>query len=328
MANVLVTGGAGYIGSHTLRLLEQAGYGVVVYDNFTRGHREAIENYAVVEGDIADRNKVVSVCREYMIETVMHFAAHSQVGESMEKPALYYANNVVGGLTLLEAVIEAKVRNFIFSSSAAVYGEPLEVPISEEHPLKPTNPYGETKRVFEKALCYYEQVSALRSVSLRYFNAAGAAEDGSIGEDHDPETHLIPLLLRALLGLVEKVVVFGNDYPTDDGTAVRDYIHVDDLAEAHVLALELLLKGGSSAVYNLGNGSGFSVMEVIQAVERVTGKKVPYEIGARRAGDPAILVASAKKAKQELSWRPQYENLEKIVESAWCWHQQHPEGFR
>lgn len=325
MIKVLVTGGAGYIGSHTVRALERCGHRVVVYDNFSRGHRKAVEGFTVVEGDTADREKVFEVCEKYEIGAVMHFAAHSQVGESVEKPALYYTNNVIGGLTLLEAVRAAGVRHFVFSSSAAVYGEPESVPINEDHPLQPTNPYGETKVVIEKALRYYAQTYGLHSVSLRYFNAAGAAEAGTIGEDHDPETHLIPLVLQAVLGQREKVIVFGDDYPTADGTAVRDYIHVDDLAQAHLLALEGLFRGTVEAAYNLGNGTGYSVLEVIRVVEKVTRQKVPYEIGPRRDGDPAVLVASATKAERELGWRPIHTSLEAIVESAWRWHRK-PDG--
>ena len=324
---VLVTGGAGYIGSHTIRTLKQTGYGAVVYDNFSRGHRKVVENFPVVEGDTADRSKLIEVLREYEIGAVMHFAAHSQVGESVKKPVLYYGNNVIGGLALLEAMRETGVDCFVFSSSAAVYGEPEEIPISEAQPLKPTNPYGETKVVIEKALGYYEQAYGMRSVSLRYFNAAGAAADGSIGEDHDPETHLIPLILQTLLGQREKVTVFGDDYPTTDGTPLRDYIHVEDLAEAHVLALEFLLKGGTRAAYNLGTGRGYTVLEVLKVVEKVTGCQVPYEFGARRAGDPAVLVASAEKAEAELGWRCKHDELEKIVESAWRWHRNNPYGF-
>ncbi len=327
MINVLVTGGAGYIGSHTVRVLQQAGYGVVILDNFSRGHRQAVEGYTVIEGDTAERNKLAALFREFQISAVIHFAAHSLVGESVEKPDLYYHNNVLGGLNLLEAVMDAGVKDFVFSSSAAVYGEPEETPVGEEHPLKPYNPYGETKVVIERALYYFKQVFGLNSVSLRYFNAAGAALSGGIGEDHDPETHLVPIVLQSVLGQREKVTVFGNDYPTADGTAVRDYIHVDDLAEAHLLALETLLQGRQSQVYNLGNGKGFSVLEVIKAVEKVTGKAVPYEFGPRRSGDPAVLVAGAKKAERDLGWRPKTTALEKIVESAWQWHRANPQGF-
>ena len=327
MINVLVTGGAGYIGSHTARALKQAGYGVVVYDNFCRGHHRAVNGFKVVEGDTAERKKLLSACREFKVGAVMHFAAHSQVGESVEKPDLYYANNVAGGISLLNAVLEAGVNNIVFSSSAAVYGEPEEVPIREEHPLNPTNPYGETKAVLEKAMNYYWQAYGLHSVSLRYFNAAGAYLSGGIGEDHDPETHLVPLVLQAILGQRDKITVFGSDYPTADGTAVRDYIHVDDLAEAHLLALEALLKGNHCPAYNLGNGKGYSVLEVIRAAERVTGSTVPHQLGPRRKGDPAVLVASSQKAEQELGWRPKIAQLDEIIESAWRWHSKNPQGF-
>lgn len=328
MINILVTGGAGYIGSHAVQVLSKAGYGVVVYDNLSRGHCEAVEGFELVEGDTADSRKLLSLFKDRQIGAVMHFAAHSQVGESVEKPALYYSNNVIGGLKLLDAVLSAGVKYFIFSSSAAVYGEPERVPIDEGHPLKPTNPYGETKVVIERALEYFEQAYGLKSVSLRYFNAAGAAVGGAIGENHDPETHLIPLALKAAKGQIKKLTIFGDDYPTADGTAVRDYIHVEDLADAHLLALDALVEGKPSAVYNLGNGSGFSVLEVVKAAEKVTGMPVPYEIGPRRPGDPAVLVASALKAKAELGWKPRYNSLEKIIETAWNWHRDHPNGYR
>lgn len=328
--NVLVTGGAGYIGSHAVRALSKAGYGVVVYDNFSRGHRKAVEGFELVVGDTADSRKLLSLFKERQIGAVMHFAAHSQVGESVEKPALYYGNNVIGGLKLLDAVLSAGVKHFIFSSSAAVYGEPALTPINEQQMLMPTNPYGETKMAIERALGYYSLAYGLNSISLRYFNAAGAAEDASIGEDHHPETHLIPLLLQTVLGQRERLTVFGDDYPTPDGTAVRDYIHVEDLAGVHLLALQKLLKceGEPGAdVFNLGNGSGYSVLEVIRAVERVTGIKVHYSVGARRVGDPAVLVASAEKARLELGWKPQFAELEQIVESAWRWHRGRPGGY-
>ncbi len=320
MITVLVTGGAGYIGAHAVRALNGAGCEVVVLDNFSRGHRSAVEGFTVIEGDIADQQLIGRICREFSVEAVMHFASHSQVGESVEKPALYYDNNVIGGLRLLEALREAEVKRFVFSSSAAVYGEPEAVPIEEEHPLRPQNPYGESKLVLERALAYYRQAYGLQSVSLRYFNAAGAAAGGKIGENHDPETHLIPLALQAVLGQREKLVVFGNDYPTPDGTAVRDYIHVDDLAEAHLLALKALVEERAGAGYNLGNGQGYSVLDVLKSVERVTGKKVPFEMGPRRAGDPVVLVASAKRAERELGWRPKFGELDDIVRSAWQWH--------
>ena len=327
MTNILVTGGAGYIGSHAVRVLKQADFNPVIYDNFSRGHKQAVEGFTVIEGDTSEVEKLRKVMKDYRPAAVMHFAAHSQVGESVEKPALYYENNVRGGLVLLEAARQAGVEYFIFSSSAAVYGEPDQVPIKEDHPLKPENPYGETKVVFERALKYYGQAYGIKSVSLRYFNAAGAAEGGEIGEDHDPETHLVPLVIKAALGQGKKLKVFGDDYPTDDGTAVRDYIHIDDLARAHLLALEALINDKVGTVYNLGNGKGCSVLEVIRAVEKVTGLKVPFEIGPRRAGDPAVLVASAEKAKRELGWSPDHADLEKIIESAYRWHKNHPEGF-
>lgn len=327
MVKVLITGGAGYIGSHTAKLLENSGYGVVIYDNFSRGHREAVQGMRVVEGDTTDKEKMVRTLKSYSIGAVMHFAAHSQVDEAVNKPSLYYHNNVIGGLTLLEAVLEGGVEFFVFSSSAAVYGEPLETPVKEEHPINTANPYGETKAVLEKALQSYGEAYGLKTVSLRYFNAAGAAEDGKLGEDHDPETHLIPLVLKTLLGQKQELTVFGNNYPTADGTAVRDYIHVEDLARAHLLALERLTQGNVSAVYNLGNGKGYSVMDVIRTAEAVTGKKVNFEIGPRRTGDPAALVASAEKAIRELGWQPHYARLEKIIESAWRWHSNNPDGF-
>ncbi len=328
MFNILVTGGAGYIGSHAVRILREAGYGVVVYDNLSRGHREAVNGFAFVEGNTADSARVKAVCEEYKVGAVMHFAAHSQVGESVEQPRLYYENNVVGGLKLLEAVLDTGIKYFIFSSSAAVYGEPERVPIDEEQPLKPTNPYGETKALIEKALKYYDIAYGLKSVSLRYFNAAGAGMEGDLGEDHDPETHLIPLVIKAIMDQGAPLTVFGDDYPTVDGSAVRDYIHVDDLAVAHLLALEALLKGKPGSVYNLGNGSGFSVLDVIKTAEKITGMKVPYKIGPRRAGDPAVLVASANKARGELGWQPRYSSLEKIFETAWRWSRTRPAGYK
>jgi UDP-glucose-4-epimerase GalE len=320
MQAILVTGGAGYIGSHTVRILKQAGFEPVVYDNFSRGHRRAVEGFRVVEGDTGDLENLSRVMKDYKPSAVMHFAAHSQVGESVEKPALYYANNVIGGLTLLEAVRKAGVKYFIFSSSAAVYGEPQQVPIKEEAPLKPANPYGESKVILENALRYYGQAYGIKSVALRYFNAAGAAEGGEIGEEHEPETHLIPLILQAALGQKQNITVFGNDYPTQDGTALRDYIHVEDLALAHLLALEKLQEGQADAVYNLGNGKGYSVLEVIKAAERVTGLSINYRVGERRPGDPAALVASSEKAERELGWKPLKPGLEDIVASAWRWH--------
>ncbi len=329
MLNVLVTGGAGYIGSHTLRVLKRAGYEVVVYDNFSRGHREAVKNYRVIEGDTADSNAVLETLMRYEIGAVLHFAAHSQVGESVQDPVLYYKNNVAGGLALLEAVLAAGVRYLVFSSSAAVYGEPDTVPIKETAALQPNNPYGETKLVLERALNHYAGAYGLDSISLRYFNAAGAAPEGGIGEDHDPETHLVPLVIDAALDRGEGLVVNGNDYPTPDGTPLRDYIHVDDLAAAHVLALEGMLGGKCSGAnaFNLGCGKGYSVLEVIRAVEKVSGCKVPYRVGSRRVGDPAVLVASSAKAEAELGWKRAYNSIEDIASSAMAWHRDNPRGY-
>lgn len=326
--DILVTGGAGYIGSHTIRTLKKAGYEVIVYDNLSRGHSKAVDGFRLIEGDISEKSKLQRVFNEHDIKAVMHFAAHSQVGESVENPALYYKNNVIGGLTLLEAVIDANINYFIFSSTAAVYGEPETVPITEKQIIKPTNPYGESKAVLEKALMHYGHSYGLRTISLRYFNAAGADLNSEIGEDHEPETHLIPLVLQAVLGLREKIIVFGDDYPTADGTAVRDYIHVLDLAEAHVLALNALLNGATSSIYNLGNGKGYSVLDVINTVEEVVVSSVPYEIGSRRPGDPAVLVASSGKALSELKWQPKYSNLDQIITTAWSWHKANPYGFK
>lgn len=324
---VLVTGGAGYIGSHTVRHLTQAGFEPIIFDNFSRGHLEAVKGFKVVTGDTADTVLLSDTIKKYDIAAVVHFAAHSQVGESVKDPALYYDNNVGAGLKLLTAVRQAGVKYFVFSSSAAVYGEPRYVPIDEGHMLSPANPYGQTKAILEKILSDYNSAYGLKSVSLRYFNAAGAAQGGEIGEDHEPETHLIPLVLKAVLGQMGKLTVFGNDYPTGDGTAVRDYIHVDDLARAHVLALDYLINGGETVSFNLGNGEGFSVLDVIYSAEKVTGMKVPFEIGGRRAGDPAVLVAGNKKIKQLLGWQPEIPQLEEIIRSAWEWHRRHPNGF-
>ena len=323
---VLVTGGAGYIGSHTVRRLLDAGHEVVVYDNLSRGHREAVAGVPLVEGDIRDGELLRSTLARYGCRSILHFAALSLVGESARDPQAYYLNNVGGGLTLLQAALHCGVPYFVFSSSAAVYGEPYEMPIREDFPLEPVNPYGETKMVLEKALASYSRAYNFRAISLRYFNAAGASSAGDIGEDHDPETHLIPLVLRAIM-TGEELTVFSDDYPTPDGTAVRDYIHVDDLAAAHVLALEALEQGSPTAAYNLGSGRGYSVLEVIKAAEKVTGQKVPYRVGPRRPGDPAVLVASAEKAMVELGWRPRYTELEDIIATAWQWHRRRPRGY-
>jgi UDP-glucose 4-epimerase len=328
--HVLVTGGAGYIGSHTVKELLRSGYRVTVLDNLSRGHRAVVRVLAGAEfvwGDIADRELVVGLVRSRGIQAVLHFAALSLVGESVAEPSLYYHNNVVRSLSLLEAVREAGVPYFIFSSTAAVYGEPVNVPIEEDHPLVPTNPYGATKLSFEEALRWYGTAYGLKYIILRYFNAAGADPEGELGEDHQPETHLIPLVLQAALGLRPKVTIFGTDYPTPDGTCVRDYIHVTDLAAAHVLALRALEGGLPPGVYNLGNERGYSVREVVEVARRVTSRDFPVVEGDRRPGDPAVLVASSRRIREELGWRPRYGDLETILRTAWEWHRRHPEGY-
>ena len=337
---VLVTGGAGYIGSHAVKALLGAGHEPVVYDDLSTGHRAAVDAVGtasglaalsrpvpLVVGDVRDRELLERTIAEHKIEAVMHFAAKSLVGESMSDPAKYYVNNVGGGLALLEACRAAGVRHFIFSSTAAVYGEPEETPISEEHRLSPTSVYGRTKLAFERMLEDYASAYPFAYIALRYFNAAGADPGGAIGEDHDPETHLIPIVLQAALGKREAVTVFGTDYPTADGTCVRDYIHVTDLADAHVLALQHLASGGGSGVFNLGSGHGYTVRQVIETAERVVGRKVPVREGARRPGDPAVLVAGSARAREILGWKPAFDSLEKIIETAWVWHRAHPDGF-
>lgn len=315
---ILVTGGAGYIGSHTVRRLRGRGYDVVVYDNLSKGHRWAVKDVELVVGDISDYARVCEVIKRYGIDSVIHFAAYSLVGESMQNPQKYYVNNVIGTISLLRAMVDCGVKKIVFSSTAAVYGEPKEVPIKEDSLLNPTNVYGRTKFMIESILRDYDMAYGLKYVALRYFNAAGADEKGDIGEDHDPETHLIPLVLKAIKGEREDIKIFGTDYDTPDGTCIRDYIHVNDLADAHILALESL-KEGRSDVYNLGNGNGFSVKEVIEVAERVTGKTVKKVESDRRSGDPAVLIASSEKIKRELGWRPVYTDLEKIIQTAWNW---------
>ncbi|MGB4006817.1 MAG: UDP-glucose 4-epimerase GalE [Halanaerobiaceae bacterium] len=320
MKNILVTGGAGYIGSHVAKKLAEAGFNVIVLDNLSKGHREAVLKGKLIVGDLADVDLLDRIMKEEGIEGVIHLAADSLVGESMEKPGKYYRNNVANGINLLEAMVNNGVEYIVFSSTAAVYGEPEEIPITESHPANPENTYGESKLFFEKILKRYDEIYNLRYVSLRYFNAAGADLSGQIGEAHDPETHLIPIVLEKALGVREKLYIFGADYPTKDGTCIRDYIHVEDLADAHILAIEALAAGLESRIYNLGNGEGYSVREVIEAAEEVTGKKIEAEIAGRRAGDPAVLVASSEKIKKELGWKPLYPDLKTIIESAWRWH--------
>ncbi|MDD4238069.1 MAG: UDP-glucose 4-epimerase GalE [Desulfotomaculaceae bacterium] len=325
--NVMVTGGAGYIGSHTVRELENNGHQVLVLDNLSRGHQAAVAETFLIEGDTSDRELLKQLFTDFEIDAVMHFAASSQVGESVRLPSDYYQNNLVNGLNLMNAMLESRVRHLVFSSTAAVYGEPREVPIPEAHPTNPTNPYGATKLALEGAMRWYGEAYGLRWTSLRYFNAAGADPAGDIGEDHTPETHLIPLVLKVALGELPHLEVYGNDYATPDGTCVRDYIHVNDLAQAHVLALDALADGAPPSAYNLGNGSGYSVLEVIRTAEEVVGKTLPVKFAARRPGDPAMLVAGSDKIKSELGWQPAYPGLKDIIETAWRWHLGHPRGF-
>lgn len=323
---VLVTGGAGYIGSHAAKALRRAGHTVVIYDNLSAGHREAALGAPLVEGDIADVGAVRRAIRDSGASTVVHFAAWLVVADSVRDPLGYYRNNVGGAMATLEAMALEGCRSFVFSSTCAVYGEPVTTPIGEDHATRPVNAYGQTKLAIEQALPHVERAYGIRSVCLRYFNAAGADPEGELGEVHDPEVHLIPRAIQAATG-GDPLDVFGTDYPTPDGTCLRDYVHVSDLATAHVGALEHLLAGGASAAYNVGTGTPSSVREVIATVERVTGRPVPTRLAARRAGDPAILYASADRIQRELRWRPTRPTLEAIVTDAWRWHQAHPHGF-
>lgn len=324
---ILVTGGAGYIGSHTVAALLEQGKEVVVIDNLQTGHRGALLGGKLYEGDLRDKALLAKLFAENEIEAVIHFAANSLVGESMKDPVKYFDNNVYGTLCLLDAMDQANVRKIVFSSTAATYGEPEKVPIEETDPTRPTNVYGETKLTMERMMAWFDQVLGIKYVSLRYFNAAGAHESGKIGEDHRPESHLIPLIIQAALGQRPSIQVFGDDYNTADGTCVRDYIHVSDLADAHLRAVNHLLGGGESDVFNLGNGQGFSVKEVIETVKDVTGHDFPVVISPRRAGDPAVLIASSDKARRVLGWNPTRNQLANIIESAWQWHNSHPNGY-
>lgn len=319
---ILVTGGAGYIGSHTVKLLKSKGYDLLVFDNLVYGHQYIIDKLDVnfIHGDLCDRQLLDKIFQEYNIEAVIHFAAYAYVGESMENPAKYYQNNVVSTLNLLEAMESAGVKNIVFSSTCATYGIPNEIPITESHLQNPINTYGYTKLVVEKMLADFQRAYGWEYVAFRYFNAAGASVDGLIGEDHDPEPHLIPLVLYTALGKRDSVSILGDDYPTPDGTCIRDYIHVEDLAQAHLLGVEYLLEGGKSDVFNLGNGNGFSVKEVIEAAKKVTQKDFTIKIGDRRAGDPPMLVGSGEKARKILGWQPQYPDIETIITHAWQWH--------
>ncbi|MFC1497696.1 UDP-glucose 4-epimerase GalE [Verrucomicrobiota bacterium] len=320
---VLVTGGAGYIGSVTTELLLDSGHEVVVFDNLERGHREAIDERAsFVEGDLRDKDMVLRVMKLAKPEAVMHFAAYALVPESMKQPEMYFNNNVVGGINLADAMLQVGVGKIVFSSTCATYGEPEGIPIVEDMSQNPENPYGESKLIFEKVLNWHRKLHGMQTVFLRYFNACGATE--KFGEDHDPETHIIPIVLQVALGKREKVSIFGDDYDTPDGTCVRDYIHIVDLAQAHILALTSDVSGS----FNLGNGNGYSVKEVLETVREVTGHAIPADIAPRRPGDPARLIGSADKARNILEWNPQFPDLRTIVESAWNWHSKHPEGYR
>jgi UDP-glucose-4-epimerase GalE len=323
---ILVTGGAGYVGSHTAKLLAAEGHLVFVYDNLSNGHQRAVVAGDLVVGDLLERDKLTDLMARQQIEAVVHFAALAYVGESVSEPAKYYQNNVVGTLSLLEAMRSAGVRRIVFSSTCATYGVPQHVPIAENHPQWPVNPYGFTKLAIERALADYCHAYDFGYAALRYFNASGAAADGSIGEDHDPETHLIPIALQVALGQREALDIFGEDYPTPDGTCIRDYVHVDDLATAHLAALSML-EPGSEIKLNLGIGRGASVREVITACQAVTGRAVPANVAPRRPGDPPELVADASRARAVLNWKPRYVSLESIIETAWRWHQAHPHGY-
>lgn len=326
--SILVLGGAGYIGSHTALALTRAGRDVVVADNLETGFAAAVpEKARLYKGDIRDRSFCDSLFEREHIEGVIHFAANSQVGESMSNPLKYYSNNLGGTQVLLESMVAHGVDKIVFSSTAATYGEPERVPILETDKTEPTNCYGETKLSMEKMMKWTSLAHGLRYVALRYFNACGAEPDGSIGEAHAPETHLIPLILEVPNGKRESIAVFGEDYPTPDGTCIRDYIHVCDLAQAHILALDYLISGGESDVFNLGNGVGFSVLEVIEEARAVTSHPIPAVMQPRRAGDPAQLIASSEKAKKVLGWKPVYDDLHTIIETAWSWHSRHPDGY-
>jgi len=320
--NVFVTGGAGYIGSVCVEQLLNSGHDVIVFDNLADGHRGAVDSRAkFIQGDLANREDILRALKGSSAEVIIHFAANAQVGESMTNPAKYFRNNVASGLNLLEVAVSTGIRKFVFSSTCATYGPPERIPMTEDLPQRPINPYGESKLMFEKMLVWFRQIHGLEFIAFRYFNAAGASE--KFGEDHRPEMHLIPNVLKVALGQAERCEIFGTDYSTTDGTCIRDYIHVVDLAEAHVLAMQ----PGREGFFNLGNGDGYSVRDVIRTCEKVTGKNIPVVEKARRPGDPPRLVASADKAKRELGWKPRFPKLEQIVSSAWRWHQSHPNGY-
>jgi UDP-glucose 4-epimerase len=324
--NILVTGAAGYVGSVCAAELVTQGHRVVGYDNLAAGHRQAVvSRVQFVRGDTADTEKLKRVCKKHRIQAVMHFAASTLVEESIRNPHLYYRNNVSGTLSLLEVLAELKIQKLIFSSSAAVYGEPKSAPIREDHPVSPVNPYGETKLVIERALAWYHAAYGINSTALRYFNAAGATQD--LGEDHKPETHLVPRLLAAAACPNNSFEIYGDDYPTSDGTCIRDFVHVLDIAQAHILALHSLSKLGLR-IYNVGHGKGYSIRAVVKAVEEIAERKLDVRVGRRRPGDPAVLVASARELRRELKWGPRHSDLKNIIRSAWAWMQRHPKGYR
>jgi UDP-glucose-4-epimerase GalE len=324
---VLITGGAGYIGSHAAKALRTRAEQVVIYDDFSAGHLAATRGAAtVIEGSIHDTDRLRAALTEHGVEAVMHFAAWLSVSDSVANPTGYYRNNVVGALSVLEAAVSAGVRHLVFSSTAAVFGNPVTTPIDEDHPKQPINAYGETKLAIERALPHYDRAYGLRSITLRYFNAAGADPEGELGEDHHPEPHVVPRAIDAALGR-GSFQVYGDDYETPDGTCLRDYVHVTDLAQAHILALDALRGGAASTSYNLGNGRPTSVQDVLASVERVTGSRVPRDVSPRRAGDPAVLFASSERIRRELGWKPAYEEIDVIVETAWRWRLAHPHGY-
>ncbi|NTW29916.1 MAG: UDP-glucose 4-epimerase GalE [Candidatus Moranbacteria bacterium] len=325
--NILVTGGAGYIGSHTVRTLRDAGHSVVIFDNLSTGHREAVRDFELIVGDLSDKLALDRAFSERRFDAVVHFAGSIEAGESMTDPKRFFQNNVVNGLNLLEAMLRHDVKKIVFSSTAAVYGEPQTMPITEDAPKEPTNVYGLTKLMFEQILETYDRAYGLKSVRLRYFNAAGADASGEIGEDHPNESHLIPLVLRTAQGKRRDIKIFGTDYPTPDGTGIRDYVHVSDLAQAHALALEYLEKEALSDVFNLGNGIGISVRSMVETAKKVSGTDFSVSEEQRRIGDPAALYAGSDKAETVLGWKPKYSSIEQIVASAWNWHRSHPDGF-
>ena len=326
--SIVVLGGAGYIGSHAVYQLMDEGYDTVVVDNLQTGHKGAIHPKArFYEGDIRDQDFLRDVFTKENVDAVLHFAAYSLVGESMEKPLEYFRNNVYGTQVLLEVMNEFNVKHIVFSSTAATYGEQAQMPITEEMPTNPTNAYGETKLTMEKLMKWCDTAYGMKYVSLRYFNVAGARSTGEIGEDHHPETHLIPVVLQVALGQRESISIFGEDYPTEDGTCIRDYIHVEDLIAAHILALKYLQNGGESNIFNLGSSNGFSVKEIVEAARTVTGHELPAKIAPKRSGDPSTLIASSEKAQRILGWEPKRTSIETIIEDAWKWHQAHPAGY-